>query len=68
MKLKNIMNDVRALRDNGKFIEVGPGKTVEVERPVFNDKVFEVIDNQKSNEKKTLNSVKNEQLKKEDKQ
>ena len=55
MILKNIAEDIRALRDNGKFIEVGPGETVEVERPVFNDKVFEVVDNhiEKKNEKET---------------
>jgi len=65
MKLKNKMDDVRALRDNGKFIEVGPGKIIEVERPVFNKKVFEIINDQKSNEKKTLGFVKKDKLKKE---
>lgn len=50
MKLKNIAKDVRALRDNGKFIEVEPGKTIEVERPVFNKKVFEVVNTKKSKE------------------
>ena len=67
MKLKNITDSVRALRDNGKFIEVEPGEIIEVERPVFNDQVFEVIDAKKSKEKKTLNLIKNEKLNKENK-
>lgn len=65
MKLKNKTDSVRALRDNGQFIEVEPGKIVEVEKPVFNEKVFEVIDDQKSKEPKTLDVVKKEKLKRE---
>ena len=65
MKLKNKMNDSRALRDNGKFIEVGPGEIVDVIKPVFNKKVFEVINVKKSKETKTLDVVENEKLKKE---
>lgn len=65
MKLKNITDSIRALRDNGKFIEVRPGEIIEVERPVFNEKVFEIIDVKKSKETKTLNLIKNEKLNKE---
>ena len=50
MKLKNIVKDVRALRDNGQFIEVGPNKIVEVTNPVYNPKVFEVVKIQKRKE------------------
>ena len=66
MKLKNKMNDVRQLRDNGQVMEVGPKETVEVERPVFNENVFEIVNIKKSKETKTLNVVKNEKLNKED--
>ena len=65
MKLKNITDSIRALRDNGKFIEVRPGEIIEVERPVFNEKVFEIIHVKKSKETKTLNLIKNEKLNKE---
>ncbi len=67
MKIKNNADGIRALRDNGKFIEVGPGEIIEVDRPVFNEKVFEIINDQKSNEKKTLGLVEKDKLKKETK-
>jgi hypothetical protein len=43
MKLKNIMNDVRQLRVKGQVVLVAPGKTIEVENAVYDDRVFEVI-------------------------
>ena len=61
MKLKNKMKDIRALRDNGKFIEVGPGEIIEVSRPFYNPNVFEKIKEKK--DKKTLGVVKKEELK-----
>ena len=67
MKLKNKTDSVRALRDNGQFIEVSPGETVDVERPIFNEKVFEIIHVKKSKETKTLDLVKKEELNKETK-
>jgi len=67
MKLRNNMKDVRALIDKGRFIEVNPGETVEVERPVFNDKVFQIINDKNRKEIKTFNVVKKDKLNKEDK-
>ena len=65
MKLKNKMNDIRAIRDNGKDIEVGPGKIIEVEKPSkYNPNIFEKIE---KDEKKTLGVVEKEKLKKESK-
>lgn len=63
MKLKNNMNDVRSLRDNGKVIEVGPGKTVDVVNPNYNPNVFTVVDIQKSKEKKLEVKSQGEELK-----
>lgn len=65
MKLKNKMNDIRQLRDNGQVIEVGPKEIVEVSRPSYNPNVFEKINEKK--DKKTLGLVKKEELNKEDK-
>ncbi|HED06096.1 MAG TPA: hypothetical protein ENI61_05365 [Ignavibacteria bacterium] len=68
MKLKNKMNDTRALRDNGKYIEVGPKEIIEVIKPIFDENVFEIINDKKSIDKKTFNIVKNEKLNKENKE
>ncbi len=66
MKLRNKTQSVRILRDRqGQIKKIGPGETIEMDRPVFNDKVFEVVDDQKSKETKTLDVVKKEKLKKE---
>ncbi len=52
MKLKNTMNDVRQLRVDGQIIEVGPLKTIEIDstKVIYDDVVFELIDNKKRNE------------------
>ncbi len=63
MKLKNKMDDVRALRDSGEFIEVGPGEIIEVFNPSYNPNVFEEIKEKK--DKKTLGLVEKEELNKE---
>jgi len=65
MKLKNTQDGIRALRDNGQVIEVGPGETIEVANPSYNKNAFEVINNQKSKEKKdskTSDSIGKEEL------
>jgi len=62
MKLRNKMDDIRALMDNGKFIEVDPRETIEVDRPVFNKNVFEIINTKKRKNEETLGDIKNEKL------
>lgn len=43
MKLKNIMKDVRQLRVKGQVVLVAPGKVIEVESAIYDDRAFEVI-------------------------
>ena len=62
MKLKNIADGIRQLRDNGQVIEVNSGEIIEVERPSYNPNVFEKIE--MKNESKTLDVVKKEELNK----
>ena len=67
MKLKNITKDVRELRDQGQVIQVGPKEIIEVENPFYERNVFEIVDDQKSKDKKTLDIVKKEKLNKKEK-
>ena len=59
MKLKNIMKDVRQLRAAGQIIYVKPGETIEVEKPIYDDRVFEVV-HVKSKEKQEQNIAEKE--------
>ena len=51
MKLKNIMKDVRQLRIAGQVVEVKPGETIEGDKIVYDDRVFQIVDIQKRKEK-----------------
>lgn len=65
MKLKNITESVREVSDNGQLIKFGPGEIIEIEKATFNENAFEIIYNQKSKDKKTLDFVEKDKLKKE---
>jgi len=52
MKLKNKMKDVRQLKVAGQVVYVQPGKTIEVESAIYDDRVFVVSDIKTSKETK----------------
>ena len=51
MKLKNISDSVRKLTSFGQIVIVRPGEIVDVEKPIYDNMVFEKVNTKKSKEK-----------------
>ena len=54
MKLKNKTKEIRQLYDRGKLKLVGPLEIIEVEKPVYDSRTFEIFNEKVEKEKRSI--------------